>query len=215
MTQPVNPKTLLVNHVKMVKTADVAESVVTVILLVNHVTTTSLMQSKKWEQLKYLPILLFDATLAEDAVAEVMTMMSHQNHLVMTLPENQKTSLVNHVQMVKTADVAESVVTVILLVNHVTTTRLMQSKKWKQLKHLPILLFDATLAEDAVVELMTRLSHQNHLVMTLPENQKTSLVNHVQMVKTADVAENDEGMTQTVNPKTATRLTLPKKWKQL
>merc|ERR1719219_2321787 len=166
------------------------------ILLVNHVTTTRLMQSKKWKQLKHLPILLFDATLAEDAVVEVMT-MSHQNHLVMILPENQKTSLVNHVQMVKTADVAEndvgmaqpvnpktllvnhvkmvktadvaeSAVTMILLVNHVTTTRLMQSKKWKQLKPLPILLFDATLAEDAVVEVMT-MSHQNHLVMIQPE----------------------------------------------
>merc|ERR1719242_967328 len=155
------------------------------------------------------------ADVAENAVAEVTTLMSRLSHLMMTQLGNQKTSLVNHVKMVKIADVAESVVTVILLVNHVTTTRLMQSKKWKQLKHLPILLFDATLAEDAVVEVMTRLSHQNHLVMTLPENQKTSLVNHVQMVKTADVAENDEGMTQTVNPKTTTRLMQSKKWKQL
>jgi len=190
MTQTVNPKTLLVNHVKMVKTVDVAERAVTTISLVNELTATRLTLPKKWKQLKHPLIFLLDATLAVDADAvEVMTMMSHLNHLQMMLRDlhvkiapsnlvtmtplgNQKTSLVNHV-MVKTADVAENAVTMTLPENLATT---MKPMLLKQRKHL--YFADYSKEGDDVVT-MTALENQEMttapslLVIAMPpENQR-------------------------------------------
>jgi len=102
MTALGNQKTALVNHV--------GEKIVAMIPLANLVTTIKLTLLEKLIQLKILPMLHFDAILDQTEATDVTATV------VMTALANQKTELVNHVN--------EKAVTMIPLVNHVTTIKL-------------------------------------------------------------------------------------------